>query len=349
MNKKYPMVKGGRKKTKIVLSVIIGVPVLLALIVLLYINGMLNKINYVDDNASSSLTENKSENTSLSNTSQPKSVVTDKTDIYQDKNVLNVLLIGSDTRIPGGLGRSDVMMLISINKKTKKIVMTSLMRDIYLSISGHGYNRLNAAYAFGGANLLMKTVENNFKIRVDNYVCVDFYSFIDVIDAIGGVTIDVNANELSSINANVREINAKEGHPSNDGLLLKSGQNILLSGKQALGYARIRHVGNSDFERTERQRDIMEQIIIKLRRQSVTKLCGIVGNLLPMVTTNLKKSQLFSLMLSAPGYAKYDVLQCRVPADGSYKGASIDNMSVLSIDLPENIANMRQNIYGITK
>jgi LCP family protein required for cell wall assembly len=111
--------------------------------------------------------------------------------IAYDDNVLNIMLVGSDSRTMTDWSRSDVMILVSINKNTKKIVMTSLMRDIYLYVQGVGYNRLNVAYAYGGPDLLLSTVQESFKVKVDQFVAVNFFSFIKVVDDLGGVDIDV--------------------------------------------------------------------------------------------------------------------------------------------------------------
>ena len=105
--------------------------------------------------------------------------------VMEDKDVFNILLIGSDSRDLNDLGRSDAMMILSVNKKTKNIILTSLLRDIYLNIPGKKSNRLNTAYAIGGAKLLTETIEENFKIKLDGYVSVDFFAFLEIIDAIG--------------------------------------------------------------------------------------------------------------------------------------------------------------------
>ena len=258
------------------------------------------------------------------------------------------LLIGTDNRDDTTVGgRSDSMIIISINQKSKEIVMTSLMRDTYLPIPGHGSNRLNAAYSFGGVALLLQTIQNNFDIKINNYVTVDFYSFIDIIDKLGGVNIDVSDQEVPVLNGYVNEINKLEGLPVNDGTLTKGGNNLLLTGKQALGYSRIRYVGDADFERTERQRTVLTKVFQKLKEQNIIKINSILNLLLPDLTTNMTKGNLTSLVFNSLTYMNYPLEQDRIPIDGSYQNATINSMDVLTIDFAKNIAELKSKIYGI--
>jgi len=268
-----------------------------------------------------------------------------QTPIMEDKDVLNILLIGSDTRKAGGTGRSDAMIIVSINKKTKTITATSVLRDIYLQIPGKKNNRLNAAYAFGGADLLMETIEQNLKIELSRYASVDFYAFIDVIDELGGITLEVTDNEIPVINNYVTEINYLIGEELTLDHLLEPGL-IMLNGKQALGYSRNRYIGNSDFERTARQRRVLEQIFSDVKDLNLIELNDLVNIVLPQVTTNLTKGEMFSLILSLPSYANYDLQQWRIPIDGSYSNMRIGGMAVIDVDFQSNIDEIERKIYG---
>jgi LCP family protein required for cell wall assembly len=269
-----------------------------------------------------------------------------QTPIMQDKDVFNILLIGSDTRKVGGNGRSDAMIVISINKKTKEIIATSLLRDIYLHIPGKSNNRINAAYALGGADLLMDTVEENFKLQIDRYISVDFFAFIDIVDAIGGVTLEVSEKDIPVINGYIEEINTLTGQEITKDQLTEEGT-YLLNGKQTLGYVRNRYVGNSDFERTNRQRKVLEKIFEGVKGLNLLELNKLMNTLLPQVTTNLTQGEIFSLILSVPSFAKYDLKQWRIPIDGSYTGVRIKGMSVLGIDFEKNIKEIQRKIYGV--
>jgi LCP family protein required for cell wall assembly len=265
--------------------------------------------------------------------------------ILYDKNVFNILLIGSDTRRSGGAGRSDAMILVSINKKTKKIIVTSILRDIFLQIPGKkNSNRINAAYAFGGADLLMETIEQNFRIQLDQYVSVDFYAFIDIVDAVEGVTVEVSEKEIPVINDYVMELNRLTGQEETKDCLTEPGI-LLLSGKQALSYARNRYVGNSDFERTARQRRVLEQIFKKVKSSDLADITDLLNIILPQVTTNLSEGEIFSLILSLPSYIDYDIEQWSIPMTGTYTSKRIRGMAVLGIDFNENIDELHNKVY----
>ena len=268
--------------------------------------------------------------------------------ILYDKNVFNILLIGSDTRLSGGAGRSDAMILVSINKKTKKIIVTSILRDIYLQIPGKkNSNRINAAYAFGGADLLMETIEQNFRIQVEHYASVDFYAFIDIVDAVGGVTIEVSEKEIPVINGYIMELNQLTGQEESKDCLTEPGT-LLLNGKQALGYARNRYVGNSDFERTARQRRVLEQIFAKVKNSNLADITNLMDIILPQVTTNLTEGEIISLMLSLPSYFDYDIEQWSIPMAGTYSSKRIRGMAVLGIDFDENVDELHSKVYDDT-
>lgn len=264
-------------------------------------------------------------------------------DFMNDKDVYNVLLIGTDARSAGERGRSDSMILVSINKRTRRVVMTSFLRDIYLAIPNVESTRLNHAYAYGGADLLMDTLEQNFRIQIDKYVQVNFFSFVDAIDSVGGVEIDVTDAEVSYINNGLREINRLKGNPENKYQISRSGKQTL-NGAQALSYARIRYIG-TDFGRTERQRKVLEQLIQKTGKLSLIEKKEMLDLILPEVTTNIQEDEMFSLILNADKYMRYERRQCRVPNDGTWWNLTIRGMAVLGMDFEKNIDYIRSNIY----
>lgn len=260
-------------------------------------------------------------------------------------DVLNVLLIGTDARTSDYRGRSDSMILVSINKETEEIVMTSIMRDVYLKIPGKGYNRINASYAYGGADLLIQTIEQNFKIRIDKFVQVDFTSFEKVVDAVGGVTINVSDAEATAMNTYIKQLNRTAGRPLEEGFLEKGGK-YKLTGVQALAYSRIRKVGHSDFERTQRQRRVLDEIIKSAKDLSIGELSDSLDVILPLITTDFKKGELIDLILGSVSYLSYDRVQLRIPADHTYSNMRIRGMAVLGIDFDENRRIMYETIYG---
>ncbi|MBO5449062.1 MAG: LCP family protein [Ruminococcus sp.] len=263
---------------------------------------------------------------------------------FDDPNVYNVLLIGTDARDKNSRGRSDSMILVSINRSTEKVIMTSFLRDIYLYIPNVSNTRLNHAYAYGGPDLLIETLESNFKVPIHNYVQVNFYSFIKVVDTVGGVDISVTDEEVKYLNQYLTGINNLEGNNANS-YKLSGGGDYTLNGAQALAYSRIRYVG-TDFGRTERQRTVLEQIISKMNDLSITELGDLLDEILPNVTTNIQRDEIFDLILDAPTLLGYERVQCRVPADNTWWNLTISGMAVLGIDFNTNIRYLGENIYN---
>lgn len=268
------------------------------------------------------------------------------------EHVYNVLLIGQDNYRDDGSTHSDAMILVSINEHTEEIVLTSLMRDSWVHIPGYGAERLNEAINQGGPELLMETIEMNFGVRVDNYVMIDFFAFIDAVDALGGVDIEITEEELPVLNnPYLSFINTLLGRPEKQDWLEESGINHL-NGAQALAYARIRYLEGADFARTERQRKVLDAIFEKMRNCGVGELTVLLDAVLPYVTTDVGSDKLLSLIMDfVTSYKDYELVQYRVPVDGSYYGwiheLTGEEKNVLSIDIEINSAYMIQNIYGV--
>lgn len=265
---------------------------------------------------------------------------------FKEDGVKNILLIGNDSRSNSEDGRSDAMILISISSKTNTIHMTSLLRDIYVDIPGHEGNRLNAAYSYGGPELLMETLEENFDISVNRYMLVNFQAFAAVVDAVGGVDIEVTNDEVQYINGYLVEYNQLEGRAEGTDYLDPSlSGKIHLNGPQALAFCRNRFIG-SDFARTERQRKVLSAIFEKAPFAVVTNGGKLVDGLMSNIKTNLKKSELSGLMIQTPNMLAYDMVQASIPLEGSYSNASIRGMSVLEVDFEANKAYIQKEIYG---
>lgn len=260
--------------------------------------------------------------------------------------VTNVLLIGNDSRDNGEDGRSDAMILLSISNETETIHMTSLLRDMYVEIPGHDGNRLNAAYAYGGPALLCETIELNFGIEVNRYVLVNFQAFASLVDAVGGIDLEVTNEEVQWINAYLNEYNLLEGREMTaDYLDTSLSGEIHLNGPQALAYSRNRYIG-TDFGRTERQRKVLDAVIKKMPVAFATNQDELITELFPNLTTNLTQTEMFRLSMDAGKLLSYDVLQTVIPAEGTYSNASIRGMSVLEVDFEANKAIIQKEIYG---
>ncbi len=262
------------------------------------------------------------------------------------EDVYNILLIGTDNRSVGGVGRSDVMMLVSINQKTETIHLTSFLRDCYVSIPGYGKTRLNHSFAYGGPDKLMETLEQNFKVHVDRYVAVDFYSFMDVVDTLGGVWLYLSEEEVKVANKYIWSMNKLLDVEWSEDYIWATGW-LKLNGKQALAHARNRFVG-SDYERTARQRNIINQIINGCKVANASTLVDLAQVILPQITTDMTKSEILSYAANIGAYVGYSIEQHQIPAEGTYSSATISGMSVISLDLDDNIEYLQQTIYAGT-
>ena len=259
------------------------------------------------------------------------------------KNVINVLLIGADSRKGKNEGNTDVMMLISVNRKTKELKLVSFLRDSYLYVEGDSSShctKLNAAYSMGGPECLIKTIENNYKIEIDNYVMVNFESFKAVIDAVGGVNADVEDYVASYIYKKFK-------------LDMPVGEGVTLNGKQALALCRARGCyADADVGRTEKQRQVIDSLVQKVIGSSVGEINKYIDTLLPYVDTGYSKSQIITLGLRAitGGWAKYDRKQFTVPntSDPSANEATSGsaNMWIWVVDYQKAAHTLQMEIYG---
>jgi LCP family protein required for cell wall assembly len=260
-------------------------------------------------------------------------------DIMSDPDVKNILLIGSDTRGGEKYGRSDTMMLVSINSKTNQVKLVSFLRDLYVKIDGMQDTRINSSYAYGGPKLLIDTIQKNFRVKIDNYVNIDFQSFSDTIDILGGVSINLTQAEAKELNNNpsyfqtgsVQRVSAGLNH---------------LSGSGALAYARIRHI-DSDFGRTSRQRKVISAILSSLKRSNPAQLIGIANSVFPLVHTDLDNPQIVTLASQAVSILGNDTEQLAIPVDGAYQSQKIRGMSVLVPDIEKNKAALWKFLYNI--
>lgn len=262
-----------------------------------------------------------------------------------DEDVYNILLVGTDARDLSEAARSDTMILVSLNQKSKTIYLTSFLRDCYVSIPGYGNTRLGHAFAYGGPALLMETLENNFKVHVDRYMVVNFYSFMDIIDILDGVWIYVTEEEAEVTNDYIWSMNKllEEEDPVAD--YLWSYGWYRLNGKQALAYARNRYVGN-DYERTLRQRNIIEQVYNGAMESSPAVLVDLAVAILPQIVTDMTKSEVLGYAANALAYMDYEIVSQQIPAPGTYSGATISGMSVISLDMEDNIEFLQSTVYG---
>ena len=270
--------------------------------------------------------------------------------VLNESYVKSVLVLGTDNRASDDVGRSDSMILVSLNTRTHEFIMTSFMRDCYVEIPGYGWNKLNAAYAFGGADLLMETIENNFHVRIDDYVGIDFISFASIVDSVGGLDMDVSDEEAAEINiilqAELNELMGDDRYAD----LLEGGGFLHLNGKQALAYSRIRNVGNSDFERTSRQRRVIELIMNKLKTFRPSIFANIATRVIPDVSTNMSTLEMYLYSLRLPFALGYERKQIQVPYDGTFWSEDVwigeDCLNVLQVNFDQNYEMLKNDVFG---
>ncbi len=263
----------------------------------------------------------------------------DESALYYSDDVTNILLLGVDAREGETASRSDTMMLISIDRAHEKIKMTSFLRDSYVEIPGHGWNKLNASSTKGGVELVANTIEYNYKIKIDNYMLVDFVAFEELIDAIGGVTVEVTEKEANYLNRTWQQWSLT-GTP----LTFDSGEAVDLNGEEALMFCRIRKL-DSDFYRTERQRRVISSVKDKIMSNPLS-VFSIAESVLPLIETDLSTGSTMSLGMGAvTSYLKYDMAQQGIPADGTWHSErkSCGDSLVFSID--ENAEILKDFIY----
>ena len=245
-------------------------------------------------------------------------------------DVINILLLGLDEYQDNKRGRSDSIMIATVDKSRGKLKLTSLMRDMFLPIPDRRDNRLNAAYAFGGASLVMQTINENFGMDLEQYVVVDFLAFEKIIDIIGGIPIEISASEFRTLNASI----------GIDGYGLQT-----LNGMQALAYARLRSVGRDDFDRVDRQQKVITKLFEKVGTTNFLRLPGILSAILPYVRTNISTLEILSIGTSVLGFEDKKINRFRLPFEGTYNPTTIRDMMVLVPDIAENTGLLHEFLY----
>lgn len=267
--------------------------------------------------------------------------------------IMNILFLGTDDRAGVSGSRSDTMIVVSINTKTKEITFTSLMRDIYIELVGLGRNgKLNSAYQFGGVKMLNDTIKTYFGIETDNYVRVNFDSFEKIINELGGVDVPFNDNEKIR-KAEIKNLQKKSDFSTTQ-LVAGTDYTYHLTGAQALLYCRDRYSGQSvggledgDFGRTSRQRKVLSSLVTKAKSMSFDQLMGALPEILEEVTTDLTIGDCTKLLTSvATTYSQYTVKNFNIPASKTWNYDTKKVGSVIVVDFEENSKLWRKEVYG---
>ena len=258
--------------------------------------------------------------------------------------IKNIALFGLDST-DGETGRSDSIMIATVDPVHNKLKLTSIMRDSYVYIDGHGQDKINHAYAYGGPELSIKTINENFGLNIEDFVSVNFSSLPKIIDILGGVDIEITDEELEYINSYIADINEKDGTYSPS--INYSGLQHL-DGTQALAYSRIRYTAGGDYKRTERQRTVIDALFTKLTSVSVGSYNSLLNEVLPYVQTNLNAGDILSLGTKVLSIGN-NLEQDRFPRDGYGEGAMINDVYYLTFDIETAKQQMRDYIFNDVK
>lgn len=241
-----------------------------------------------------------------------------------ERNITNILLLGVDNEEDA----SDSIMVLSINKDKSSLKLTSIMRDSYIFFGDDKVNKLNYAYHYGGPELSIKTINENYDLDIRDYVKVDFNGLDNIIDGLGGIEMDITSEELPIING------------------LKKGGKQTLNGAQAVIYSRIRKVGNNDYGRTDRQRKVMQEILRKLNSVPVTQYPKLISSLSEYVETSISTTELVGMASKSSGFKNSRMEELRIPLDGTHKDEYINNLFYLKWNKEKNVQGIHDFIYG---
>ena len=268
-------------------------------------------------------------------------------DIKEYKMIENILLMGLDGTNDKLPKRSDTMIILTIDKLNKSLKLTSLARDTLVKIPGRGEEKLTHAYAYGQEELLMQTINENFDLDIKDYAVVNFKSFIDIVDIIGGVDINVNEKEIHHLNEVIKECYGVNHEDTKNIEYITSSGNHNLNGYQALAYARIRKL-DTIYKRDERQRLILTNIAHKLSDVSISKYLQIAKSILRHIKVNIAFNKIIDLAFIAHELASYDISQLEFPISEYREEGRIGEKGtyVVKWDKNKNIELLHQFIYG---
>ena len=340
-------------KKKTVLRItggILGLILVIGIIVLGYVNSKLDKIQYDDGNREIDTTTEYPDDDALDISSLPTAPpdtqgsgadVSEFEALVTD-DVFNILFLGTDERTPefNENARADSIMVVSINRKEHTIKLASIERGIGVPVPGRNDDLITHTFRYGGAQLTLSTVQQCFDLDVDRYVRINFNMFIQAIDAIGGIDIDLTQLEADGLNGKVYT-NATVKIP------VCAGRNHL-DGYSALQYCRLRYI-DSDWQRIERQRKTIRAVVDKLKTLSLSEVDHLANTILPLIQTNLEKKEIAGLMLEVPAFLQSDIRMSdmTIPVKGTYWGhTGVDGRNMFGVDFKENARILREFFYA---
>ena len=256
----------------------------------------------------------------------------DQAALMHSDAVYNILLMGVDEMSTDSTTRSDSMILLSIDRENHQLKLTTFMRDMYVTIPGYGETKLTHACMYEGPQLTVDTIELNFNIRIDAYAKIGYDIFIDLVNGVGGITVaEIDETEARAL--------------AEEGVYVEPGNDIYLTGEQAIKYVRIRH-WQSDFARTERQREAITLIIERAKHTSPLKLLELAQSIAARIECTIPKDQLVRLLIDVIPCLDNGIAQQQIPADGTWWDSIRDSLMVLELDFDKNQAILKSFIYG---
>ena len=293
--------------------------------VYIYANSLFNKMEKVEINK---------DNVGISQD------VEDKLSKYDD-SITNIALFGIDAS-DGGVGRSDSIMIATIDTHNKKLKLTSIMRDSYVNIDGRGLDKINHAYAFGKAELAIKTLNENFDLNISEFAAVNFSTLPKIIDKLGGIELDIDSEELQYINGYISELN---GINNTSVSPISSTGLQHVNGTQAMAYCRIRYTSGGDYKRTERHREVLSKMFEKILSMSPTSYPSLLNEILPMISTSLSASEIMDLGNEVLKVGSTSLEQERFPLDGYCEGQMIGGVYYLTFDKETTVNQLHDYIF----
>lgn len=260
----------------------------------------------------------------------------------------NILLLGSDDRdMSKHSGRTDTIIIFSVNRELGSAKMTSIMRDTWVKIPGRKKNKINAANVFGGPELAMETVNTSFGTNIQDYILINFRDMVDIVDLFGGVDLELSQSEVKIANDYINSYKgeAHNQEPYEDYSLIASAGMVHLNGMQAMAHCRDRYT-DSDFGRVMRGQDTLLALAEKAQNMEVDACLDIAGEIMSFVETNLTDEEVKELGKAVLTMDVENVGQNRLPADGTYKSGTFDGVWCIRPNLEKNAQILKSYIYG---
>ena len=252
----------------------------------------------------------------------------------------NIAIFGVDSREDdyGKGNRSDCIIIASINNETKEVRLISVYRDTYVNIQGHGLDKITHAYSYGEAPLAINTLNTNLDLNISEFITVNFDSVSDAVDALGGITIDIEDDEIKYIN-NYIDATAQITHKTSSHITSAGKQN--LDGVQAVAYSRIRYTEGWDYKRTERMRIVIEAMANKLKSKNIVEINNFIDVIFPKVYTNIDQKTVMSMI---PDMINYKI-STSMGWPYEVKGATLDRWYGVPVTLESNVVKLHQELF----